>query len=176
MKRNTPKEVLKYCPRCGSPNFLYKKTDSFECADCDFVFFVNAVSAVTCIIRNEAREILLTTRKNNPGAGLLDLPGGFVDIKEKAEDTVIREIKEELGLDITAARLVGTYPNEYLYSGIIVYTLDLCFECEVKNLEQAKAADDVLDFDFYNIKDIDLEKIALDSIRTILREYQLKDL
>lgn len=55
---------------------------------------------VGAAIIDDNRRILLVLRKKAPEAGCWSLPGGKVDYMETIEDTVIREIKEELNIDI----------------------------------------------------------------------------
>jgi len=43
-------------------------------------------------------KILLEKRKNEPGKGKWSIPGGLVEVGEKAEQTVMREVREETGL------------------------------------------------------------------------------
>jgi len=45
-------------------------------------------------------RILLERRKNEPGKGKWSIPGGLVELGEKVEQTVIREVKEETGLEV----------------------------------------------------------------------------
>ena len=45
-------------------------------------------------------KILLEKRKNEPGKGKWSIPGGLVELGENTEQTVIREVKEETGLDV----------------------------------------------------------------------------
>jgi 8-oxo-dGTP diphosphatase len=51
-------------------------------------------------------SILLEKRKNSPGKGKWSIPGGLVDLGETAEEAVIREVKEETGLEVHDPRLV----------------------------------------------------------------------
>jgi len=44
--------------------------------------------------------ILLGKRRNEPGKGKWSIPGGLVELGESVEQTVIREVKEETGLDV----------------------------------------------------------------------------
>ena len=51
-------------------------------------------------------QILLEKRKNSPGKGKWTVPGGLVDLGENVEQAVIREVKEETGLEVYDPRLV----------------------------------------------------------------------
>lgn len=48
-----------------------------------------------------------------PYKGQLNLPGGFLELNESAEQAAVREIKEELGVDIEILDILGTYPDDY---------------------------------------------------------------
>ena len=51
-------------------------------------------------------QILLEKRKNSPGKGKWTVPGGLVDLGENVEQAIIREVKEETGLEAYDPRLV----------------------------------------------------------------------
>ena len=88
-----------YCPKCGKKT-LQGNPRRIECSACGFVFYFNAASAVAAIIQKD-NTILLTTRAREPEKGKLDLPGGFVDHNETAQEALQREIREELNIEIT---------------------------------------------------------------------------
>ncbi|MFT3739459.1 MAG: NUDIX domain-containing protein [Breznakibacter sp.] len=166
-----PSSVFKYCPRCGSRAFEFDNDRSFKCQDCRFHFFINSSAAVAGIIVNDKGEILFSVRAFDPDKGMLDLPGGFVDPLESAEQAVIREIKEELGLDVVAMRYIGSWYNEYKFSGLSVYTTDLGFVVDVASLEGIAANDDISGFEFTAPGMIDYSRIGAESIRRLVKMY-----
>ena len=90
-----------------------------QCTTCGFVYYFNPSSAVACFIRNSKGELLLVRRAKEPAKGTLDLPGGFVDMYESAEDAAHREVKEETGLDVTNITYFGNQAWPYP-SGLMV--------------------------------------------------------
>jgi len=54
--------------------------------------------AVCCVIRNEQGQLLFVSRKDDKTA--FGLPGGKVDVDETPRQAIIREVKEETGLDV----------------------------------------------------------------------------
>jgi len=69
------------------------------------------------LIVNDKNETLLIKRtsKSQNEAGFWSKPGGTVEFNEKVEDAIIREIKEELGIDIELTKLLG-FTNHILNS------------------------------------------------------------
>jgi len=56
-------------------------------------------------------EILLEKRKNEPGKGKWSVPGGLVELGESVEQTVIREVKEETGLEVEKPEHIDVVDN-----------------------------------------------------------------
>ncbi|MEM0007950.1 MAG: NUDIX hydrolase [Candidatus Bathyarchaeia archaeon] len=56
-------------------------------------------------------KILLEKRKGEPGRGKWSVPGGLVELGERAEDAVIREVKEETGLVVADPELIDVVDN-----------------------------------------------------------------
>lgn len=66
---------------------------------------------VDAVILCEDDSIALIKRKNDPYKGSWALPGGFVEWGETVESAVVREAKEETGLEIDVIKLVGVYSD-----------------------------------------------------------------
>src|SRR5262245_40035851 len=99
-----------YCPKCAGP-LLVRFTEGRDrqvCSKCEFIFYQNPVPAAAVIVQREA-EILLVQRKFEPRIGDWSLPAGFIEWGESAEESAVREAKEETGLDIAVRSLYGVY-------------------------------------------------------------------
>lgn len=125
-------------------------------------------ATVVALIRNEENELLFTVRKHDPASGMLDLPGGFVDLGETAEQAIVREIKEELNLNISKLGFIGTFPNSYLFETVEYSTLNLAFNCTVESFQGLQAADDVSGYVFRDPAHVQHKEIGLESIRNIV--------
>lgn len=158
-----------YCPKCGKNSFEEDSFKSVKCLECDFRIFLNAGAAVIAIIRNDRNEVLLTVRRHDPCAGMLDFPGGFVDYEENAEEALIREVKEELNLEVSDLKYLLSIPNLYEYEGIVYHTLDLAFNCKVGDFSSIRTDDDVSDYKFIPIENIAIEEVGLRSAKEIVR-------
>ena len=92
--------------------------------------------ATSAVIANTSGKILLHRRKDNEMWGL---PGGTMEIGESVIGCLIREVKEETGLDIIPIYLIGVYsdPRHVIsYSnGEIRQEFSLCFACKAINNE-----------------------------------------
>lgn len=166
-----PRHVMKFCPRCASGEFACRENHSFSCGACGFEFFVNAAAAVVALIEDGEGRLLLTRRARDPEKGMLDLPGGFADPGESAEQALAREVKEELNLEVKGCDYFCSFPNTYPYGGIVYHTLDLAFTCTAMGLDAVRAADDVGGFLFLPPDRIPIGEIGFDSIRKVILRY-----
>jgi ADP-ribose pyrophosphatase len=167
-----PLEKFKFCPICGSKNFEENNAISKKCSDCGFTYYFNPRAATVALIRNEKGELLVARRAKEPAKGTLDLPGGFTDCYETAEQGVAREVIEETGLKLKSEKYLFSLPNIYPYSGINIHTMDLFFECETEGNSQLSAMDDVAELSWIALNDINADDFGLESIRKGIKIYK----
>lgn len=167
-----PVNHYKYCPRCAARGVFDAQNKAFKCHSCGFHFFLNSSAAVTAIIFNEKGKLLMVRRGIEPHYGALDFPGGFVDPGESAEQAILREIKEELNLEPVKVNYWASFPNEYLYSGTIVNTIDLVFCCKVDDFSAIKHLDDVMGYEFVDVCSVDVKQLPFLSVQNIVNTLQ----
>ena len=164
---------LKYCPKCGNPTLIWDGEKKWSCSHCGFVLFHNVAGAVAVLIKY-GDEVLFTRRNQEPKKGKIDLAGGFVDPKESAEETCVRELFEELKIevDISQLKYLASLPNTYEYKNILYNTIDLFYEYEVsKKLELHLERSEISETIWIKKNEIDLDDIAFDSQKIFLKNY-----
>jgi ADP-ribose pyrophosphatase YjhB (NUDIX family) len=166
-----PLSLFAHCPKCGSSHFEVNDEKSKKCSVCKFVYYLNPSAAVGGFIFNSKNELLVCRRAEEPVKGTLDVPGGFVDMYESAENALIREIKEELNLDILESNFLFSLPNNYPFSGFDVPTLDLFFKCKVDSFEELESNDDVSEAFFIPLAEVKPEDFGLTSVRKAIEIF-----
>ena len=108
--------------------------------------------------------IVLIQRKNEPIG--LALPGGFVDVGESVEDAVVREMKEEISLDVEITKLFGVYSDPSRDKRF--HTVSIVYIC--KAYGKPIGADDAKEAILIKPQDIKLDKLVFDH-GLILKDY-----
>lgn len=169
-----PLEVFHFCPKCGSSDFEIHNPLSRHCSNCGFTYYQNPRASTAAFILNKKGELLVAKRGKEPAKGTLDLPGGFVDNEETAEQGMVREILEETGLriNVDSVEYLFSIPNIYRYSGMDIHTLDLFFRCYVDEESTViKAADDAAELAWVPLNKVYVERFGLRSIRQAVHRF-----
>lgn len=162
---NHPLYQFEYCPKCGAKHFEVNNEKSKRCRACGFVYYFNSSAAVVALIQNREGEVLVATRAKEPAKGTWDLPGGFVDMHETAEEAVCREVIEETDLNVNRVNYLFSLPNLYVYSDFEVHTVDMFFLCVVDDLSPLMAHDDVAQLEWVSVRELNPDRFGLQSIR-----------
>jgi NAD+ diphosphatase len=160
-----------YCPACGAESIVFDGTKKFSCQDCSFTYYHNVAAAVGAILEYD-KKIILIRRAKEPGKGKLDLPGGFVDPKESAEEALKREIEEELRIDVGRLKYLGSCPNIYKYEGEVYNTCDLFFYSKINTFPTDYDRTEVEELISINPLVIPNDKIAFESVKIGLGAFK----
>jgi len=163
---------LTFCPSCGSNSLDPDSVKSFKCRQCGFEFFLNCAAAAMAIILDGHNRVLATVRAKNPGKGTLDLPGGFAEPGESIDRCLIREIKEELNLEITDLEFFCSFANTYPYNRVVYPVTDMAFTCTVRNFSPITPMDDVAGVRFIPVHDLDTGMFGMDSAQKVLEKFK----
>lgn len=104
-------DEFKFCPKCANALAPMSVEDvaRLACtnAACGFTFWGNPTPAVGAVVEHEG-EIILARNVAWP-AGWFALITGYLERNEDPRKAVVREVKEELGLDVVQTNIIGNY-------------------------------------------------------------------
>jgi len=103
-----------YCPHCGQKAIQKEIGDEGLipfCENCCIPLWDIVTPCIICAVVNENREVALL-RQNYVSATNYVCVAGVMKNGESAEDTAVREIKEEIGQDVKELKFIQTYPYE----------------------------------------------------------------
>ena len=101
---------FQFCPICGSKLILKEAGDDGMvpyCEPCAKMWFDMFSSCIIALVANEYHEIALLRQPSLSDRGVF--VSGYITPGESAEEAAVREIKEELGLDVEKLESTGTF-------------------------------------------------------------------
>lgn len=161
---------IKYCPSCASEKVVAPSPNSMKCETCGYMLYHNTAAATAAILVHKGK-IIFVRRGHEPGKGMLDLPGGFVDYNESAEEGMLRELREETGFQVKNLRYFSSGHNTYEYKNVLYHTCDLCFTGEVDDISTYKKSDEVPDLVLVGPAEIDYDQIAFKSLQELVKKF-----
>ncbi len=85
------------------------------------------LSVVAALIQKEGKILLTRRPEGKARGGLWEFPGGKIEPKERPEEALYREIREELGVEIEVGRILAEVEHDYPEIKIRL----LCYEGEI---------------------------------------------
>ena len=133
-------ERTSHCPRCGSPTESRNAGSLRVCSDpnCMAPQFPRTDSAV--IVRITHQDRCLLARQPSFRSGLQSVLAGFLEPGESLEDTVIREVGEEVGLELRNLQYFGSQPWPFPMTLMVGFTAESVGEeihCDPAEIESA---------------------------------------
>jgi NAD+ diphosphatase len=162
-----------YCPHCAARALAPLGQKAACCTACGFRYFHNPAAAVVGLIERNS-DILFIQRAQEPGRGLLGLPGGFVDYGETLEQALGREIQEETGLTARHLEYFGSTFNEYLYGEITYLSTDAYYVCSVDHECSLRCGDEVAAASWRSPESVQSEGLAFPGVARMLSLYVQK--
>lgn len=158
------KVFCNFCSGSLDKEFLEGK-ERQVCQTCKHVYYENPLPAVSVILPNEKRELLLVKRARDPFMNMWCFPVGFAETGESIEDAALRELKEESGVDGRIVQIVDVSSDQTeLYGELLIVT----FEAEKIGGTEA-AGDDACAFGYFPAAN--LPKLAFGSQEQALRKF-----
>jgi NAD+ diphosphatase len=157
---------MNFCRRCGS---ALNKSDThvYTCQN-GHVIFANASPAVAIWLINEKNEV----RAINPGKGLLDTPGGFIDgATEVFEEANERELMEEIGITKDQhgpLQYLSSGIDHYEYKGEKIPVLSVFFWARIDSSVAFTPQDDVESVSYMDIDTLDPALMYFNAAREAL--------
>ena len=154
----------KYCPICATKlkTKMIEGRKRKQCLKCCWINYLNPVPATASLLK-EKDKVLVVTRGIEPCKDMLALPGGYMELGETPEDSALREMYEETGIEGKFERLIGVYSQKSSQFGSVLVLGYLVR----KTGGSLRPGSDVSAVEYMKP---DIEKIAFESHRKILRE------
>ncbi len=123
-----------YCPRCATELEMQASDgpdpDRPTCPNCGFVHYENPAPTVQAWIERDG-EYMALRRNQDPMKGEWNMPGGFIEAGEAGPEAIVREVREETGLEVEVGDPIGAYPSTYGSGEDAQPILGLAYRCTV---------------------------------------------
>jgi NAD+ diphosphatase len=110
----------KFCGRCGAQLRTKSTERAKECPQCGLLHFPRLAPAIIVLVERGNR--LLLARSRHFMSGMYSVLAGFVEPGESLEEAVVREVKEEVGVEVKDIRYFASQPWPFPHSLMIGFT------------------------------------------------------
>lgn len=110
----------RFCGRCGVPLNMKTKERAKECPQCGLLYFPRLAPAIIVLVQR-GRQLLLA-RSRHFMEGMYSVLAGFVEPGESLEEAVVREVREEVGIEVKDIHYFGSQPWPFPHSLMIGFT------------------------------------------------------
>jgi NAD+ diphosphatase len=152
-----------FCGRCGKPTTDSKRDRSTVCAGCKLNFYPRLSPSIIVLV-HRGDEVLLGRNHMFP-EGLFSTLAGFVEPGESIEETVIREVKEEVGVNVSNLSYRGSQPWPFPNS------LMLGFHAEYQSGDIVLQEDEIAEAGWFPCTDLPLIPGKFAISRWLIDEY-----
>ncbi len=112
----------RFCGRCATPTETVDNERCLRCPACGLLSYPRISPAVIVLVRR-GNEVLLA-RNARSTYGFYSVLAGFAEIGESLEETIVREVREEVGVEVKNIRYFGSQPWPFPHSLMIGFFAD----------------------------------------------------
>lgn len=167
-----PYTEMNFCRRCGKQMHATTPQTIFEC-DNGHVIYNMMATGTDVLLFNTKGELLVIRRAIDPGKGMLDVPGGFSVLGETLEDTLAREIDEEVGISAdqySELEYVTNGVDAYPYKGETFQVLVVVYRAILNDNVVPVARDDAMSYEFIPLDAINPDEFFSTSLQKALQQ------
>lgn len=157
----------RFCGCCGGAMERDKVERAMRCPSCGQIVYPRINPAVLAAVRHRDK-LLLTHYANRPNATRYALVAGFTEIGETLEDTVRREVMEEVHLPIKNIRYHGSQPWGFAGNIMVGFWADLDSEDETVTLDRSELDEGV----WLSREDIPVEENPVSLTHTMIQLFR----
>ena len=129
----------RFCGRCGAPTEPRPAERARACRECGLTNYPRLAPAVMALVLR-GRQLLLARSPHFP-EGMFSALAGFVEPGETLEETLEREVREEVGIEIANLRYFGSQPWPFPHSLMIAFVADYAGGDITPQPDEIEAAD-----------------------------------
>jgi NAD+ diphosphatase len=129
----------RFCGRCGTSTRDKAGERAKECPACGYVAYPRVSPAMMALV-TRGRQMLLARAHRFP-PGMFSALAGFVEPGETIEDCIVREVREEVGLEVGGLRYFGSQSWSFPHSLMIAFTADYAggdIRCDDAEIAEAR--------------------------------------
>ncbi|QWW20184.1 NAD(+) diphosphatase [Schaalia sp. 19OD2882] len=115
---------VSFCQSCGAPSHVSGGGWTRTCSACGRLEYPRQDPAVIALVTDEDDRVLLA-HNTAWRPRFMSLPAGFVDAGESPERTVVRELREEVGLEVTGVDYLASQPWPFPRSMMMAFRAHL---------------------------------------------------
>ena len=155
----------RFCGVCGSPADFAPDEEPMtkRCTKCGALRFPRLSPAVIVAIEHDGRLLLANNRRHPKG--FYSVLAGFVGPSESLEDAVRREMKEEVGLDVTDIRYFGSQPWPFPDS------LMVAFQCRAVDDKITVDGEEIQEAAWFTPDNIPMRPLGVSVAARLVEDY-----
>lgn len=112
----------RFCGKCGTPTVMKSSESAMQCPSCGLLVYPRISPAVMVLVRNGDQLLLARSPRFKPG--VYSALAGFVEAGETLEECAAREVREEVGIEITRLRYFHSQPWPFPNSLMVAFFAD----------------------------------------------------